>query len=168
MTILTLLVAFLFGNPTTAKVHDFHLSKTTINYDTEERAIQISSSIFIDDLELALKDLGYDSLKICTRFEKENVEDLMFAYFREHLKIEIDGSKVALSFLGKEQSDDLMAVWCYLEAFEIDAFQEISVSNTILTQQFDDQKNITMVQVDKERIGQILFTVDHTQENIEN
>jgi len=148
-------------------VHEFHLSKTTINYDTEERAIQISTSIFIDDLELSLKELGHDSLKICTRIEKENAEKLVHEYLNDHLVLNIDGIDLSFSFLGKEQSDDLAAVWCYLEAYDVPAFKEISISNTILTSVFDDQKNITMVQVDKEKIAHILFTSDKTFEKVE-
>ena len=147
--------------------HEFHMSKTTINYDSEEMAIQISTSIFIDDLELSLKTKGHDSLKICTRNEKENVEAIVLEYLKEHLVIDIDGLEINLTFLGKEQSDDLAAVWCYLEAYDVPAFKEISISNTILTNQFEDQKNITMVQVDKEKIAHILFTTDKTFEKIE-
>jgi hypothetical protein len=156
----------IIGNPVETNVHEFHLSKTTINYDSEEMAIQISTSIFIDDLELSLKEMGYDSLKICTRKEKENAELYIHEYLKEHLVVEIDGIKLSLSFLGKEQSDDLAAVWCYLEAYDVPDFKEISITNTILTNQFEDQKNITMVQVDKERIAHILFTTEKTQEKI--
>jgi len=147
--------------------HEFHLSKTTINYNTEEMAIQVSTRIFIDDLELSLKDSGYDSLKICTRKEKENAEQLIQDYINEHLKVKIDDSDLEFTFLGKEQSDDLAAVWCYLEAYDVEAFNKMSVSNTILISQFDDQKNITMIQVDKEKIAHILFTSDHTNETVE-
>ena len=162
-----LLIIMLFGTNSTMDVHEFHLSKTTINYDSEEKAIQISTSIFIDDLELSLKDLGHDSLKICTRKEKDNAEKVMHDYLNKHLVITIDGVDLSLTFLGKEQSDDLAAVWCYLEAYDVPEFKEISISNSILTSVFDDQKNITMVQVDKEKIAHILFTIDKTFEKVE-
>ena len=148
------------------ELHEFHLSRTTINYDSEEMAIQISTSIFIDDLELALKENGHDSLKICTLKEKEDAEIFMHEYLNEHLQIEIDGLALNLSFLGKEPSDDLMAVWCYLEAYDVPSFSEIKVSNTILNTQFDDQKNITVIQIDKDNIAQILFNLDKTTESI--
>lgn len=166
MPAILIFFSLFLGFPSANEVHEFHMSKTTINYDSEEMAIQISTSIFIDDLELSLKESGYDSLKICTRKEKENAEDLIHNYLKEHLTIDIDNVKLELSFLGKEQSDDLAAVWCYLEAYDVPAFNEISIGNTILTTQFDDQKNITMVQVDKEKIAHILFTQDKTFEKV--
>ncbi|MDF1694280.1 MAG: hypothetical protein P1U56_00515 [Saprospiraceae bacterium] len=149
------------------EAHEFHMSRTTVNYDTEERAIQISTSIFIDDLELSLKELGHDSLLICTRKEKENAEHYIHTYLKENLVIQADGKDLAFTFLGKEQSDDLSAVWCYLEAYDVGSFNTLSITNTILTAQFEDQKNITMVQVDKERIAHLLFTVDNTAETVE-
>ena len=151
-----------------AEAHEFHLSKTTINYDTEETAIQISTRIFLDDLELSLKQLGYDSLQICTKWEKEEAELYMYKYLKDNLIIAVDGVEIEYEFLGKEPSDDLAAVWCYLEAYDVTSFNTIEVANTILTTQFDDQKNITMIQVDKNRIAHLLFTTDHTYEAIEN
>jgi hypothetical protein len=148
-------------------LHEFHLSKTTINYNTEEKAIQVSTRIFIDDLELSLKELGNDSLMICTRKEKENAEQVIQDYINKHLVVKMDGSDLEFTFLGKEQSDDLAAVWCYLEAYDVSTFTEMSISNTILISQFDDQKNITMVQVDKEKVAHLLFTSDNTIETVE-
>lgn len=142
------------------------MSRTTINYDTEERAIQIYTSIFIDDLELDLKSWGHDSLQLCTRYEKASAEQFVHEYLRENIKVKIDDVYVELSFLGKEQSDDLAAVWCYLEAYDVDSFDELTVTNTILTDQFPDQKNITMVQIDKQQIAHLLFTEDDTSEII--
>lgn len=167
MSSFLLFISLIFGSPFLMDAHEFHMSKTTINYDSEEMAIQISTSIFIDDLELSLKEIGHDSLKICTRNEKANAEKLVLDYLNEHLVIDVDGVKMNLTFLGKEQSDDLAAVWCYMEIYDVPVFKEISISNTILTNQFKDQKNITMVQIDKERIAHILFTTDKTFEKVE-
>ena len=167
MQLLVIFISLFLGSYTTVDDHEFHLSKTTINYDTEEMAIQVSTRIFIDDLELSLKELGHDSLKICTRKERENAEQLIQDYINEHLVIKMGGSDLEFTFLGKEQSDDLAAVWCYLEAHDVSAFTEMSISNTILISQFDDQTNITMVQINKEKVAHLLFTLDNTFETIE-
>ena len=163
--ILAILLAF--GGFSYDEEHDLHLSRTTVNYNSEERAIQITSHTFIDALELALwEDHGRDSLQICTRYEKETAEQFILEYLSENLMIDIDGRQLDFTFIGKEQSDDLMAVWCYLEAYEVSPFSEITISNSILTSQFDDQKNITLFQMDKEVVDQILFTTDKTNEKI--
>ena len=124
-------------------------------------------NMFIDDLELALKPIAGDTLKICTRKEKESAEESIHAYILEHFIIEINGQKINPTFLGKEPSDDLAAVWCYLEVEGIPAFSEISVTNNIMIELFEDQKNMTNIQLNKERVEDILFTSEKTTDKIE-
>jgi hypothetical protein len=148
-------------------VHEFHLSKSTINYNTKDQSLQITMNMFIDDLELALQPTAGDTLRLCTRKEKEDAEASIYAYILEHFIIEINGKIIIPEFLGKEQSDDLAAVWCYMEVGDILAFSEISVTNSIMTELYDDQKNMTNIQLDKQRVEDILFTPEKTSEKIE-
>ena len=147
--------------------HEFHMSKSTINYNTKDQTLQITMNMFIDDLELVLQPTAGDTLRICTRKEKEEAEDMIHAYIIEHLIIEIEGKKIIPEFLGKEQSDDLAAVWCYLEVVDIPSFSEMSVTNDIMIELYDDQKNMTHIQLDKQRVEDILFTPEKTTEKIE-
>jgi len=114
-------------------VHEFHLSKSTINYNTTEQAIQITMNLFIDDLELALKEYGADSLQICTRYESDDAEDYILQYINDRLIIIIDDKPVEVSFIGKEQSDDLEAVWCYFEVLDIGSQEDIYPTNQNLS-----------------------------------
>ena len=148
-------------------VHEFHLSKSTINYNTKDQSLQITMNMFIDDLELALQPTAGDTLRLCTRKEKEDAEGSIHAYILKHFIIEINGQTIIPEFLGKEQSDDLAAVWCYLEVADIPSFSEMSVTNTIMTELYDDQKNMTNIQLDKQRVEDILFTPEKTTEKIE-
>ncbi len=147
--------------------HEFHLSKSTINYNTNDQTLQITMNMFIDDLEQALQPTAGNTLRLCTRKEKEDAEDSIHTYILEHFIIEINGQIITPEFLGKEQSDDLAAVWCYLEVVDVPLFSEISVTNTIMTELYDDQKNMTNIQLDKQRVEDILFTPEKTSEKIE-
>jgi hypothetical protein len=147
--------------------HEFHLSKSTINYNTKDQTLQITMNMFIDDLELALQPTAGDTLRLCTRKERVDAEDSIHTYILEHLKIEINGKIVTPEFLGKEQSDDLAAVWCYLEVVDIPLFSEMNLTNNIMIELFDDQKNMTNIQLDKQRVEDILFTSGKTTEKIE-
>ena len=147
--------------------HEFHLSKSIINYNTEDQSLQITMNMFIDDLELALQPTAGDTLRICTQKEKTDAENSIHNYILEHLKIEIDGQIITPEFLGKEQSDDLAAVWCYLEVKGVPVFSEMLVTNSIMIELYDDQKNMSSIQLDKERVEDILFTPEKTVEKIE-
>lgn len=138
-------------------IHEFHLSKCDIDYSEEESALQISISIFIDDLEMTLKDQGYDNLKICTETEAPDAESLIFRYIQEHLVIEVDGRPVQLSWVGKEISEDLAAVWSYLQIDNVDPKESIAVTNDVLMASFDDQQNVVKLTMDKNRKSFFLF-----------
>ena len=146
--------------------HEFHLSKSTINYNTTEQSVQITMNMFIDDLELALKGEGIESLQLCTGIEKPEAEQEIYNYIKDHLVVEVDGRVIVPEFLGKEQSDDLVAVWCYLEVADVSSFNKINISNTIMVDLYNDQKNMTTIQLDKKRVESILFTPEKTEENV--
>lgn len=144
--------------------HDFHMSRTIVNYDTEEQAIQVTMSLFIDDVELAIAGEDAASLKFCTRSEVVDAASLIDTYINTHLKIKIDGSPTEpLFYIGKEQSEDLIGMYCYLEIEGVTAFDEITISNNVLIDQFDDQRNLITFQVDKRRVKDFLMTGEQTE-----
>ena len=123
-------------------LHDFHVSKCLIEYNPTEQAIQISLHMFIDDLEYALEQKGHKGLFLCTPKEKENANKILTAYLTRKLSLEVNNSKPTFEFIGKEVSDDLSGVWCYLEITNIKELKALSVHNSLLLEVFDDQKNI--------------------------
>ena len=140
-----------------ADFHEFHLSKCDIDYSEEDTALQISISIFIDDLELTLGKLGHESLKICTGAEAPEAESLIFEYIQQHLIIHVDGEPRALTWVGKEVSEDLAAVWSYLQIENITPTESIAVTNDVLMASFDDQQNVVKLTMDKKRKSFFLF-----------
>ena len=66
-----------------------------------------------------MANYGFDSLYICTEKEAESAEGLIAEYLKNNLVISIDDEVVEFEFLGKEISDDLIAVWCYLEILDV-------------------------------------------------
>ncbi|MFT7603922.1 MAG: hypothetical protein ACI8VT_001490, partial [Saprospiraceae bacterium] len=60
-------------------------------------------------------------------------------------------------FIGKEQSEDLQAVWCYLEVTNIKFFNSIEVTNSLLMEVFEDQKNIVHIKAPDNKQGYFLF-----------
>lgn len=128
--------------------HEFHLSNTEIRYNVEESALQITSRIFIDDLESALAAKGKEGLFICTEKESPDAETFIAAYLDNNLLITVDGTVQKFNFLGKEVSDDLQAVWCYMEIQNIQCNDAITVENNVLLEIFDDQKNIVRLNLD--------------------
>ena len=139
--------------------HDFHLSNTEIRYNIEESALQITSRIFIDDLESALAAVGHDNLFICTEKEAPEAEIFIAEYLDNNLIIRIDGVAQNYEFIGKEVSEDLQAVWCYMEIVDIECNEVIVVENNVLLEIFDDQKNIVRLNLDSGE--KAMFILEH-------
>lgn len=146
--------------------HKFYVSRCMVEYNAEERALQMSMHIFIDDLETALAERGADSLFICTRMEHPDAETYMARYLADQFRIRIDGQPVTYKFLGKEISEDLQAVWCYLEITDLDPFEQLEVTNELLIEVYDDQKNIMHVIGPNRREGTLLFRKGSTSETV--
>ncbi len=148
-------------------MHEFHISKTLIEYNEKESALQFTLHIFIDDLEEALRQQGADKLFICTEKESEKAEAYIYKYLQQKLKIKLDDKAVDFSFVGKEVSEDLVAVWCYLEIENIEPFSKLYVKNNTLVETFDDQKNIISVTGPNKRKGYLLFNNAKNEETLE-
>lgn len=129
----------------TAPRHDFHVSKCLVEYNEAEEALQVSLYVFVDDLEEALRQQGHDNLKIGTSKEDPRAEDYLSEYLCSKFLVEVDEEVRNVSLLGKELSEDFMAVWCYLEITGVKAPKELTLTNAVLMEIFDDQTNLVTV-----------------------
>lgn len=155
-----LVFLFLFNHSAVDDInleHEFHLSKCDVDYNLEEAALQISISMFIDDLELTLEGLGYHDLKICSKDESPEAEEIILEYLQNHLLIKVDNADVQLNWVGKEISEDLAAVWSYLEVINVRPSESIFIQNDVLMEGFDDQQNVVKLEFDKSRKSFFLF-----------
>ena len=137
--------------------HTFHVSKTMVEYNEKEKSLQISVHLFIDDLEESLKNQGYTSLFICTERESGQAEKHIESYLRKNLTFSINGKLTNYTFIGKEGSSDMSAVWIYLEIPFSGKIKTINIKNSLLIREFDDQKNLVHVIGPNKKEGTIIF-----------
>jgi len=130
------------------ELHDFHMSKSEIRYVSENNTIELSIHIFIDDLELTLKDLEVEGLHIGTDKEVPEADEFIAKYLESTVVLSCDQKELQAKWIGKELSEDLMAIWCYMQIEGANDCQEITIMNTILTEKYDDQKNIVSFKTD--------------------
>jgi hypothetical protein len=134
--------------------HEFHLSRTTLNYDSQSQTYQFTINIFIDDLTKCLEKQGHKNLNIGGK-EAANTDKAIEAYLRTHL-ILMEEKAIPYTYLGREFSDDQIALYIYLESAESPARKNLAIKNSLLLEEFDDQKNIIDVTKDKKRVTQVL------------
>jgi len=137
--------------------HAFHVSKTMVEYKAQEKTLQVSVHLFIDDLETSLRKEGHTALFLCTDREAPRAEGLIEDYIRRHLQLRPNNREVTFTFLGKETSPDMSAVWIYLELRVPGKLRSLAIRNSLLMQAFDDQKNLVHVVGPGKKQGTFLF-----------
>lgn len=142
--------------------HDFHLSKSVLKYKQDEKALQLSLHVFIDDLEAALLRHGYDSLYISTSREKPIADTIIAEYVNTMFGLKVNDQEIKMDYLGKEQSEDKIAIWMYFEALSIERPVQLDVRNAILMDLFDDQQNVMNLHIN-DKWDHALFSPDKTE-----
>ena len=127
-------------------MHEFHVSKCLVEYKAEKKEIQVSMNIFIDDLEVALTEMGVDSLYIGTDKEASTADEYINKYLEHTFSVGINATKnTTWLFLGKEISEDLSSIWCYMRIDASEDIEQLYIKNSILLETYEDQKNITNI-----------------------
>lgn len=125
-------------------LHPLHISVTEIEYNEKVQALQIISRIFVDDLETAVRaQLQQPELDILNPGKDVTTKMLVADYVSQHLKIKLDGKDQKLNLLGYEEEN--FALVCYIEIEKIKSFKTIEVTNTIITELYDDQSNLVHI-----------------------
>ncbi len=123
--------------------HPVHLSVTEISHSEKDKALQITTRIFIDDLELAIqKDLKNDELDIM-KPQGQTTDKIVSAYLLKHIKVKVDGKPQTLTYLGHETED--LAIICYIEIPYIKKLKSVEMLNDVIMEIHSDQSNLVHV-----------------------
>jgi hypothetical protein len=107
--------------------------------------LEIILHIYIDDLQEVIQKSGSPELFLATKNEISNADSFIYDYISQNLRINNGDTQMKLTWVGKEQSDDLLAYWCYVETDVIDEAEGLAIANSILQDLYDDQQNILNV-----------------------
>jgi hypothetical protein len=125
-------------------VHPIHVSVSEIEYSEKDKALQITSRIFIDDLELAIRTQRKEStLDIMEPKNGMTTQQLVKNYLDEHFKVKLEGKAQKMNFLGMETED--AAIVCYIEIENVKKMKTLEVFNDVITETHDDQSNLVHV-----------------------
>lgn len=146
--------------------HDIHVSKCELEYSQEEKSLQISTHIFVDDLETTISGKLINDLKLGTEHEISNGDELVLNYLRQHLVIKINGEPQKLQLVGKELSDDYLALWIYTEIPGINVIKRLDIQYDVLMELYDDQRNILSAKIPPAKKSFFLFDPQRRSETI--
>ena len=139
-----------------AGVHKFYVSVTNMEYSKKGKSFQITSRLFIDDLEAVLKERYDVKAKLGTDEEISESDAIIERYLKTKFVVHFNGTQKAYNYLGKEFKDDLII--CYLEIPDVDIkdIQTIEVQNDALAELFEEQQNVIHIKIGDKKKSFIL------------
>ncbi|WP_456463518.1 DUF6702 family protein [Lutibacter sp.] len=124
-------------------LHKYYISLCEIEYVEEQKSIQITLGMFIDDFEVTLNKSNDTILNLATKDEVKNIDKYYKSYLNKHFKIVVNSKLQAYNYIGKEYDGDLVRF--YLEIMNIEHINSIKVINNCLFEEFEDQENIVKI-----------------------
>ncbi|TRZ41411.1 DUF6702 family protein [Robertkochia solimangrovi] len=138
--------------------HKYYVSVTDVNYSEKDQAVQVISKFFTDDLENMMDKRYGIKASLNSEYEHTNADKFINRYLKDKLKIYINGKEMDYKFLGKEYDLDLTK--CYLEipGIKPESLKSITITNTALSELFEDQQNIIHIDIKDQRKSFLLHT----------
>ena len=149
-SLLNVLGVFNNFSPNHAKnVHPFYVSVTEIVQNPKSKTVEVSIRIFYDDFEKTLNRENKAKINILKPADRKQVDGLIEAYIKSHLKINASGKLLALRYLGYEIQDD--AAWCYFESEPQPLVNRFDIKNDILFEAHPSQSNMVHATIKGQR-----------------
>ena len=139
-----------------SSAHKFYVSVTNMQYDEEEQGFQITTRIFIDDLEDLLETRYELNARLGTEIEDPQSGPLIEKYLSTKIRIKINGELQNFIYLGREYKDDLIVCYMELPGISLADLSTIEVENNLLMELFEEQQNVVHIRIGGEKKSFIL------------
>lgn len=136
-------------------IHKYYISVTQIDFIENKQSVQITSRIFIDDMEKLLRDRYDEEITLSSKDEPKTVDLYIARYLKEKLRIKINNEVSEIVFIGKVYDADI--VRCYLEIEGVKHIETFEVSNRVLFDVFEDQQNIVKTNINEKQKSFIFY-----------
>lgn len=121
-------------------IHKFYMSIYQIDYAADKKRLEITSRIFVDDLNKALQLKYSKTTHIGESTESTEDIGLMNKYLLAHFTIKVNGIAKPILYVRKELDHNVVVG--YYKINDITKITSLSIHNSVLTDVFSDQQNI--------------------------
>jgi hypothetical protein len=153
-TTISLILACAFLS-TVAKAHKYHASFVTMNYNQQEKSVEIIMRLFPDDLEAALTKQNNRTVHLDSSKE---VASLILAYLNKTFELKKGDKQQTFSWVGMDLGVD--NAYMYFEAKMPEGLSGAQVRNHFLFELYDDQANIVTIKHDGKQTDQVFRRED--------
>jgi hypothetical protein len=136
------------------EIHKFYVSVTQIHFAQDKKAIQITSRIFIDDLNNALEKKHKKKFYIGSTKESEEEIQQLKNYINENFSIKINGKSKSTVYLDKEIEDDVIILYHVVR--DISKINTLQIKNTLLFDFLPEQQHIIHTQISGKKLSALL------------
>jgi len=143
------------------EMHKFYVSVTQINFAQDKKTIQITSRIFIDDLNNALEKKYKKKFYIGSTKETEEEIQLLKNYFSENFSIKVNSKTKPTVFLDKEIEDDVIVLYHVIR--DVSKINSLEIKNTLLFDFLPEQQHIIHTQISGKKLSALLTFENRTE-----
>ena len=134
------LTAIIFLTLSSFGVHKFYVSIYQINYSSDKKMLQITSRLFVDDVNVVLyKKFGKKTF-LGEKNESQEDVNLMKKYILDNFSLKVNGQLKPINYLSKEMEGNVII--CYYNIKDISKIKSLEVKNSALIELNSEQQNI--------------------------
>ncbi|MFS4494787.1 DUF6702 family protein [Maribacter sp. 2308TA10-17] len=140
--------------------HKFYVSVTNVGYSEKDEALQITSRVFIDDLEAVLLERYDVTAKLATDDESKLTEEYLEKYLRLKFEVAINGENVSYDLIGRKYDNDVCIFYIEVPQVNLPSVKSIQIKNEILTDLYDEQQNVLHFKIKDQKKSFVLVKSD--------
>lgn len=129
--------------------HPFYLSVTNLKYNANEKALQGSVKLFINDIEDALKRTQNHTVDLINPKDTLKTQLILEDYLKKRLSLSLNNEQKNFQVLGFEREQE--AIWIYIEFKDCKFPKTLTLKNSLLYDFIKGQSNIIHIEVNGEK-----------------
>ena len=142
--------------------HKFYLSVLNVEFNREEKTLQMTLKTFADDLQRAIQERFHNEIEIPAEGKlSPDLTKKIDAYLREHISISIDDRAFAIHYLGSEADWDDVYHYLEVEKISLDSIQKVTLKNSLFMEVFPRQKNVVHFKLEDTKKTLIMLGDQH-------
>ncbi len=139
-------------------IHKFYMAIYQIDYVPQKKRIQITSRIFVDDLNAAIEKKFHVKTNLGNGQETAQDEVNMKKYLAEKFSLKVNGIVKPMTFLSKEVEANVLI--CYFRIPDVSKITHLEIENSALTEWNTEQQNIIQANIKGEKQSVMLTSED--------
>lgn len=137
-----------------ASAHRYHTSLTRMDYNAEDKNVEITIQLFIHDLEKALERFAKKRIDVG---KSADIDKIIEKYLSENFVLKNKkGENLKLKWVGKELNVDTALV--YLETASEESIEGYNLQNSIFFESFAEQTNLLIARFENKKVD-LLYKV---------